>query len=259
MLLRASLTLRGIPAGERIAPALSRWQEGGWQPLDDPGSQIETIVNNDGTWTVSGPPGDYLFTAGVRDATGQPHIYCRTLTLAGDSPVELAAAMDIPFVDLPPAAWFDHPAPALLTFRAANCDYPGPLAGRRHVLAVVAPDEEPSRRMIPLIGEVVADWAQVDGCQPADISLLFSTTRPAPELSAELRRLGLRLITDPDGVALIALSSDASADVHLPIVFLVSPSGQPLLLREGYDLTIGEALRAAWARAKQTGCEDGRR
>ncbi|MCU0612111.1 MAG: transglutaminase-like domain-containing protein [Candidatus Eisenbacteria bacterium] len=110
--LRLELTSGGQPwrAAEHVG--LSRWRKGAWRPAEPPETCLE-IAMTDTTFLVSAPPGRYLFSAGIRNARGEPRVWCTEASLSTDTTLVLTQDLSIPFGDLHRADLVQPPEPLI--------------------------------------------------------------------------------------------------------------------------------------------------
>lgn len=91
---------------------LSRWSKGAWRPVEPPVHPVSADLT-DTSILVNAPPGDYLVTAGIRNANGEPRVWCRAVALRQDSLLTLSADLSIPFAELKRRDLVESPEPTL--------------------------------------------------------------------------------------------------------------------------------------------------
>ncbi len=222
------LTLGGRPFVKPESAGLSRREDDRWKELWPPEFPMQTS-ETDTSLLLRVPPGDYLVTAGVRNATGEPRIWCRAATVTSGQTLVLRQALDIPFeelcrTDLVRGSVEDL---SILTFedpegRAWAAD--DVLDAGTLVLVLLDLRSESSKRVAAgfedAMDELTAAGAQLH------------------MVAVGQKDLDLR---DPEGAAATALGMKKAADgtwSGLPVVLVLSESGELLMWRSGYDLTL---------------------
>ena len=208
----------GRPAPGFETFSISVLNRGGLVALD----ALEAAADDSGRFTAVVGEGTYVALAGTRDAAGNACVSMQQATLAPGDTMRLA---------------FDVSQAALPRFtRGELASVPGLIE------AWVAFDlEEPSARMLPLISRAFMERAPVVTAhyvarEPSQ--LVAAATLVPPDADLSTLRQG---VPGPFAGGAVDLSS-----ARLPVVALYARgSGEAILLREGYDLNVGQAILAA--------------
>jgi hypothetical protein len=222
------LTLGGRPFLKRESVGISRWQDDRWKELWSPEFPVE-MSQSDTSLALHVPPGDYLVTAGIRNARGEPRVWFQPVRIDSADIVVLRQGLDIPFDELARGDLVRGSLDSISVLTFTDSDgrpwAAADVLGAGHlVLVLLDPRSEPSQRVAAgfdgVAGELAAAGAQL--CVVA-----------VGEEGAGL--------TDPEGAVASALGMKQSADgtwKGLPLVLVLSNTGDLLMWRSAYDLTL---------------------
>ncbi|MBI5367555.1 MAG: transglutaminase domain-containing protein [Planctomycetes bacterium] len=248
---RLRLQNRGIPVRSPVSVALSRWQAGAWEPLNDRPGLLRFEESPEGLSIVA-PPGDYLLTAGLRGASGDAHLFARQITLGPAATLVLFADLDVPLGELADRVRLARALPELPDLAPLDA------AGTPHPLRRLAESgpacvfffsrlDEPSRRMRPLVAEFFA----ANRLPP--VALLGVDLTPAagaadPGAGApDAGDPAFPVLSDPERRIAAAFGLPAGGapglpGAALPSILLLARGGRPVLWVEGYDMNVKAVL-----------------
>ncbi|MBN1425477.1 hypothetical protein JXA88_13065 [Candidatus Fermentibacteria bacterium] len=216
--LELRLTEDGQPLRNTEQLGLSRWREGAWRPVEAPVHRV-FAEPTDTSILISAPPGEYLVTAGVRNARGEPRIWCREVTLSVDTLLTLTENLTIPFAEMDRRDLVESPAPVLesIVLRdslGAEVTLDSFIRGGRPVLIVaVEPGSELSERLRPAL---VSSEAELEALGVVTMIVTSADTTRAT------------LWNDSRGALWAALELDRG---RAPAVVLISAGGEVLLFK----------------------------
>jgi hypothetical protein len=226
--LELRLTLGGRPFLKPDNIGLARWLDGRWKEAWPPEFPIE-VTTTDSSLVCHVPPGDYLFTAGVRNAVGEPRVWCQSVTLDGASEVTVDQCLDIPFAELSRADLVRGALPNVSSLRftdrlSEERTAEGVLSTGPLVLALLDPSSEPSLRVAEGFSDVRENLESLG----ATLWLVTVGGDSQP-------------LRDPEGAVAGSLGLTQREDGSwsgLPLVLVLSEEGELLMRRSGYDLTL---------------------
>lgn len=243
--MRLKLTKDGKPATDFKGFAVSDFRGGAWYPLRNVASSVE---GDEIVLTV--PSGEYLITAGVRNANGDPWIQTCNVRLDPETTTACAWNLDLP----EDAGIFAFPKvreleelPKIQLFSVEGEEPTLEELVSEHPLLFVffLNYHEPSMRMLPLVAnahEALAEQGVLTCgvCLPAAKDVRHTTT--AIEGLPFSVRKGYFGVGESFG---LPLTEDGNSFAELPSILLLNRGGKVLLWVEGYDLKIEELLKAA--------------
>jgi hypothetical protein len=221
-----SVTREGKPAAGYEHLSVSVLSDGSLVPLD----ALETVADDRGRCTAIVGDGRYVVLAGSRDGAGNPFITMREIEVGpGDT---VAVALDV--------------APGARDRGATDAPLVATAEGLTAVL-VLDLREEPSVRMLPLIGRALRGAAEeltvfcaVRGAGQGDVESVQSALGDRAQVVA--LAAGTTIWECPDGSDIAVGARDSA----LPMVRLCdTKDGTAILDSSGYDLNIERKLGAA--------------
>ena len=239
--LALSLTKDGEPFLSEEAIGLARWEQGKWKPILPPEVPLH-FEKTDSTMTVRTVPGQYLFTAGVRNANGEPRIWFKEVQLFSDSVVSITQNLTVPFERLRRGDLVDGKEPdiegvVLNTPKGASVSLDSMIEHEATVLCAVQEGSEPSERLLEGIREALAS----DRIGQLVVFLPVCLMDCA----------GNEWFTDHTGTLRSALGlppDNAEAVKKLPIVLIYAKDGSLLLRKSGYNSRIPELVHDVLSR-----------
>ncbi|MCK4871307.1 MAG: hypothetical protein KAS72_01135 [Phycisphaerales bacterium] len=186
------------------------------------------------------PADEYLVTAGVRNANGDPYIHTKLVNLEPGQTVSIAWAMDLPadagvfrfekvreLAELPPLIVPDAQGELV-----ALADL---VEDQAVLLYFFMLGDEPSVRMAQLVNEAAEDDLAAVGVRTIGVLLPCDTEMTVEQVRAEF---GLSFP--------VLLGTDVDmTSWQMPSVLLLNRGGGVVLWIEGYDMKIGDLLRQA--------------
>ncbi|MHC4941565.1 MAG: transglutaminase-like domain-containing protein [Planctomycetota bacterium] len=246
---QAAILLELIQGGEPKTDfkgySVARFENGGWIPLRNVSSKyVDEKVH------LEVPPGEYLITAGVRNANGDPWVQTRHVALGPGDSVEKSFLLDLP----EDAGLFKFPVvrkletiPSLEMSDGLGARKPLDELVQEHPLLLLfyLNDHEPSARMLPKIADAHSALEEV-GVRTMGICLPATSDDPRPETMDSGLPFPLRKGNFSVGQSFgLPLTEDGRAFEAMPSVLLLNRGGKPLLWVEGYELKIDVMLEAA--------------
>ncbi len=195
--------------------AISAFENGAWSPL----RSVHAEPTNEG-FHYKVPPGEYLVTAAVRNANGDPWTHTALINVTHESDHVLTWSLDLPdnagIFEFPKARTLES-LPEVALPDAVNDSLRNAVADSAFLLVLVRTGEEPTERMMPLIREA---WPTLED-------------------------LGARAIFLESDVAASALGIPTDTSEPYPAVILFNRGGDIILWSEGMNLEIDTLLREA--------------
>jgi len=175
---------------------------------------------SDSSIIVTAPPGSYLVTAGVRNARGEPRVFCAETTIRPDSLSKHAVDLSIPFDEMDRRDLVQAPEPSLtgVTFVGPSGatvwlnDMIG--SGRPVFLCAVQPGDERSERLLDALD------GQRHALEAMNAAVIVAG-----------RDGGHGFCGDPTGSLWDALGLETGTG--LPVVILLSPDGSVVVCQRG--------------------------
>ncbi|MBN2055641.1 hypothetical protein JW905_12000 [bacterium] len=245
------VTLRraGVPVAQADCFDFSQWQDGRWESLSDRDYPID-MEEIDNGFEVKIPAGKFLFTAGTRNANGDPFIQTRVLQVTDGDTVTIDMDLDIPLeqwsrrdlVVRELATLPDVSLPVgdgrLVPLRVLCADSP-------IVLVFHDPEGEPSRRMLTAL------QALADRLSAADVRTCLvrcSSSRSLRPGSAFTEILDLNgTYSNAFGLP----KTGAGVVRLLPSVVFIQRGGEIRLWQEGFRQDIAALVEAQLDRFEQ--------
>ncbi len=229
------LTRKGKPFFSTRGLAFSRFGGGRWNPL-----RRLSFKRRGDSLQVDLDPGEYLFTAGVRNPNGDPWVQSRLLRLSPGSRASLGLCLDLP----PGSGIFRFPVARKLTSLPV-LKTSGPLldlgkASRAgpFLLFLFLPSHEPSSRALPMAARAFPALAKV-GVKGVGLLLPGPGGALPKGLPFPVYRAGW------DAARALGIPPPPGASSHLPSLLLLQKGGKPLLWVEGYETKLEALLEAA--------------
>jgi hypothetical protein len=233
--LTMNLTKDSEPFLSEEAIGLARWEEGKWKPILPPEVPLH-FERTDSTMTIRTVPGQYLLTAGVRNANGEPRIWFKEVELISDSIVGITQDLTVPFDRLRRADLVDGKEPVIETIlletpEGVSASLDSMIRGQSAVLCVLQRGSEPSERLLKGVREALASDRIGQSTVFLPICLMDCTVDDWLTDHAGTLRSALGLPPD-----------NAEAVKMLPTVLVYAQDGSMLLRKSGYNSRIPELV-----------------
>jgi hypothetical protein len=256
--IRLEMLRRGVPLKNTESFSLARWKGGCWAPLDDRGFPITEGVREDHI-IISVPEGKYLATAGTRNRNGDVMIHAKEIEVKSDQETPLSFNMDIPLSELStdermvrklntlPSATF----PVLQAgagIQGETFSISATAVENNLLLVFFSLDNEPSKRMIPLIAGMSAQAKNA----PTSVVFVYIGGREDAHLREFLSddAVHASVVLDAGGAVArdlfnLPYSEAAGKFTALPSTLLIKKGGTVSYWEEGYNLNIVGAVEEA--------------
>ncbi|MFH0889492.1 MAG: transglutaminase domain-containing protein [Planctomycetota bacterium] len=225
--------------------AVSRFQNGYWQFLD------WSTVKRYGKWVVL-EPGQYLITAGVRNANGDAMVYCKQLNFSSDQGITIDLPLDIPLNALPENERVVRRLKEIPSFELQDLD--GNIYNLKNILKTnpvlltfFSLDNEPSIRMLPLIEQTKE---KAKGINALILTVYVDKEGKTKFLSDNrLKSVQLPILLDSTNevVKQFIPEFEKNKNECLPSTLLISKEGKILIWDEGYNMAIDNLIESAFA------------
>lgn len=256
--IRLVMLRRGEPLKNTESFALAVWKDGCWAPLDSRRFPITEEVKEDHI-LISVPEGKYLATVGTRNSNGDVMIQAKEVEVKSDEETSLSFNMDIPLsllspeervvrkLDTLPAVSFPV-VQASAVARTESFSLSDAVVENNLVLVFFSLDNEPSKRMVPLIAKAFRSG------KAASVPLVFVYlgVKDDPQLREFLSEnaVDAAVVLDEGGAIArnafkVPYCEEGKKFTALPSTMLVEKGGTVVFWEEGYNLNIAVALEEA--------------
>ncbi len=226
---------KGKPSFSSRGIAFSRFTAGRWNPL-----RRLSFQKKGDCLRVRLAPGEYLFTAGVRNPNGDPWIQTCPLLLEPGGTFSIGMNLDLPpgggIFRFPVAGKLDR-LPVLRTSGPVLDLEKGSKAGPL-LLFLFLPSHEPSTRALPMVARAFPSLEKV-GVKGVGLLLPGPGSGIPRGLPFPVYRAGW------EAARALGIPAPPRASARLPSVLLLQKGGKPLLWTEGYETKLESLLEGA--------------
>ena len=212
---------------------ISVLKDGIWYPINSYNYPI-SVELKENAWEIELPEGEYLITAGIRNYNGDPYIKAKQIYLSNNKVTHLKWEISIPVKYWSKRDFIKRRniKQEILISKINNLNRKLKIKdyfGKDNIMIIFASENEPSKRMIPLIDKVL------EGFKGVIFQINTDLKTPLPEFKK------ISYINDYTKEALNSLIPKKR--YNLPIVIIIDKNKNIALWQEGYNLNIDRILQ----------------